>query len=177
MHAEEEEGVHFHSCLYSMILYRATRVGPHALFCGDSETGDESSALGVGVGVEKRCKTDGGRYTCQDNFGFPSRIPSFNGHFRMGRMLAESTNTWHASVRRPRPWRHNTIELKSTELRSSRSLYYRTKPLSRTYLYVFVCDVTRFTHLVMSHCIRHTVPLPVGTITRGQPIHTHRKTD
>ena len=133
-----------------MILYRATRVGPHALFCGDSETGDESSALGVGVGVEKRCKTDGGRYTCQDNFGFPSRIPSFNGHFRMGRMLAESTNTWHASVRRPRPWRHNTIELKSTELRSSRSLYYRTKPLSRTYLYVFVCDVTRFTHFVTS---------------------------
>jgi hypothetical protein len=27
---------------------------------------------------------------------------------------------------------------------------YRTKPLSRTYLYDFVCDVTRFTHLVTS---------------------------
>ena len=28
---------------------------------------------------------------------------------------------------------------------------YHTKLLSRTYLYDFVCDVTRFTHLVTSH--------------------------
>jgi hypothetical protein len=31
------------------------------------------------------------------------------------------------------------------------SFYYHTNPLSRTYLYVFVCDASRFTHLVTSH--------------------------
>jgi len=34
---------------------------------------------------------------------------------------------------------------------------YRTKSLSRTYLYDFVCDVTRFTHLVTSHLVSRTL--------------------
>ena len=43
---------------------------------------------------------------------------------------------------------------------------YHTKLLSRTYLYDFVCNVTRFTHLVTSHCIRHRVPQQIGTNKR-----------
>ena len=39
---------------------------------------------------------------------------------------------------------------------------YRTKTLSRTYLYDLVCDVTRFTHLVTSHSADNVVRMTRG---------------
>ena len=39
---------------------------------------------------------------------------------------------------------------------------YRTKTLSRTYLYDLVCDVTRFTHFVTSHSADNVVRMTRG---------------
>jgi hypothetical protein len=64
--------------------------------------------------------------------------------------------TEYASYQKPRP----PIRISITRvlgLQASPGIVYRTKPLSRTYMYDFVCDMTRFTHLVTSHLVRRTL--------------------
>jgi hypothetical protein len=95
----------------------------------------------------------------------------------------DETNPLHA--RPPRPTttttatRHGYVE-NITEPSFARANPFITSFTARnpchepicTYLNVFVRDVTRFRHLVTSHCIRHTAPQPVGKNKRWQPIRT-----
>jgi hypothetical protein len=60
----------------------------------------------------------------------------------------------YAPYQKPRP--HPGLDNADIGPSLSHVSLYRTKTLSRTYLYDFVCDVTRFTHLVTSHSQRRS---------------------
>jgi hypothetical protein len=66
----------------------------------------------------------------------------------------------YAPYQKPRP--HSGLDNSDIGPSLLHVSLHRTKPLSRTYLYDFVCDVSRFTQLVTSHCIGHTVPQEIG---------------